>query len=71
MERSSSPGNSFEEAAQSAGGTPDAAPVVGDADAFGQAATHAPQPMHAAASIARSASAFPTGIALPSGAPPV
>jgi hypothetical protein len=33
MERSSSPGNSFEEAAQSAGGTPDAAPVVGDADA--------------------------------------
>ena len=30
------------------------------ADAFGQAATHAPQPMHAAASNARSESCFGT-----------
>ena len=41
------------------------------AEAFGQAATHAPQPMHAAASIARSAFSFGIGIALASGAPPV
>ncbi len=41
------------------------------AEAFGQAATHAPQPMHAAASMARSASSLRTGIALASGAPPV
>ena len=41
------------------------------AEAFGQAATQAPQPMQAAASIARSAFSFGTGIALPSGAPPV
>ena len=41
------------------------------AEAFGQAATQAPQPMQAAASIACSASAFGTGMALPSGAPPV
>src|SRR5213594_1527148 len=39
--------------------------------AFLQAATHAPQPMHAAASIARSESCFGTGIAFPSGAEPV
>src|SRR3954464_8657416 len=32
------------------------------ADAFGQAAAHAPQPMQAAASIARSALCFATGI---------
>ena len=38
---------------------------------FLQAATQAPQPMHAAASIARSASAFGTGIELASGAAPV
>src|SRR6516225_8394462 len=41
------------------------------ADAFLQAATHAPQPMHAAASIDSSAAAFGTGTALASGAPPV
>jgi hypothetical protein len=41
------------------------------ADAFGHIATHAPQPMHAAASIARSDSGLGTGIALPSGAEPV
>ena len=41
------------------------------ADAFGHAATHAPQPMHAAASIARSASCFGTGIEFASGADPV
>jgi len=41
------------------------------ADAFGQAATHAPQPMHAAASIARSASALGTGSVLASAALPV
>ena len=39
--------------------------------AFLQAATQAPQPMHAAASIARSASSLGTGSALASGAPPV
>jgi len=33
MEKSSSPGNSFEETADSAGGKPDTPPVVGDADA--------------------------------------
>src|SRR5438128_4732082 len=41
------------------------------ADALGHAATHAPQPMQAAASMARSAEVFGTGIALPSGALPV
>jgi hypothetical protein len=41
------------------------------ADALGQAATQAPQPMHCAASIAMSACSFGTGIALPSGAEPV
>src|SRR5512140_1754307 len=41
------------------------------AEAFGQAATQAPQPMHAAASIDDSASGLGTGIALPSGALPV
>ena len=46
------------------------APVKSDADAFGHAATHAPQPMQAAASIASSARSFGTAIALPSGAPP-
>src|ERR1700741_145124 len=40
------------------------------AAAFLQAATHAPQPMHAAESIARSETSFEIGIALPSGAPP-
>ena len=39
--------------------------------AFLHAATHAPQPIQAAASIARSAACFGTGIALPSGADPV
>ena len=38
---------------------------------LGQAATHAPQPMHAAASIARSASALGTAIRFASGAEPV
>ena len=33
MERSSSPGNSFEETAASEAGKPDAPPIVGDADA--------------------------------------
>ena len=47
------------------------APANSIADAFGQAATQAPQPMQAAASIARSASSFGTGIALASGAQPV
>ncbi len=41
------------------------------AEAFLQTATQAPQPMHAAASIADSAVGFGTGRALPSGAPPV
>ena len=40
------------------------------AEALGQAATHAPQPMHAAASMARSASGFGTRIALASWAAP-
>jgi hypothetical protein len=47
------------------------APVNNAADAFGQAATQAPHPMHAAASIARSALSLGTGIAFPSGALPV
>ena len=38
---------------------------------FGHAATQAPQPMHAAASIAASATGFGIGIRLASGAPPV
>src|SRR6266404_4463715 len=41
------------------------------ADALGQAATQAPHPMHAAASIARSASRFGTRSELASGALPV
>src|SRR6266571_4900880 len=41
------------------------------AEAFLQTATHAPQPMHAAASIESSAAGLGTGIALASGAPPV
>ncbi len=41
------------------------------AEAFLQAATHAPQPMQAAASIASSAASFGTGTALASGADPV
>jgi len=41
------------------------------AEALGQAATQAPQPMQAAASMARSASVLGTGMALPSGALPV
>jgi hypothetical protein len=40
------------------------------ADALGHAATHAPHPMHAAASIARSASRFGTSTAFASGALP-
>ena len=40
------------------------------ADAFGQAATQAPQPMHAAASKASSATSRPIGIAFASGALP-
>ncbi len=47
------------------------APTNSDADAFLHAATHAPQPMHAAASMAASARSFGTGMALPSGALPV
>ena len=49
----------------------DPALVNSDADAFLQAATHAPQPMHAAASNAASASSFGTRISLASGALPV
>ena len=41
------------------------------ADAFGQAATHAPQPMQAAASNAASDSSLPIGIELASTADPV
>ena len=41
------------------------------AEAFLQAATQAPQPMHCAASMARSAAGFGTGKALASGALPV
>src|SRR5699024_1795679 len=40
-------------------------------DAFGQAATQAPQPIQVAASNARSASVFGTGLAWASGAVPV
>src|SRR5262245_45233375 len=47
------------------------AEVKSDADALGQAATQAPQPMQAAASIARSAFSLGTGRELPSGALPV
>ena len=47
------------------------APVKSMAEAFGQAATQAPQPMQAAASMASSASGFGTGMALASGALPV
>src|SRR5690242_2168904 len=38
---------------------------------FGHAATHAPQPMHAAASIDVSAASFGTGMRFASGAEPV
>src|SRR4029450_4078171 len=38
---------------------------------FGHAATHAPHPMHAAASNAASATTFGTGVRLASAAPPV
>src|SRR3712207_8884538 len=41
------------------------------ADAFGHAAAQAPQPMHAAASMAWSAFGFGTGIEFASGAEPV
>ena len=41
------------------------------AEALGQAATQAPHPMHAAASIARSASRFGTSVEFASGALPV
>ncbi len=47
------------------------AAVKSIAEAFGQAATQAPQPMQAAASMARSAFSLRIGIALPSGALPV
>jgi len=40
------------------------------ADPFGQAAAHAPQPMQAAASIARSASCLGIGVEFASGAEP-
>ncbi len=41
------------------------------AEAFGQAATHAPQPTQAAASMERSAAGFGIRMAFPSGALPV
>ena len=47
------------------------AAVNNDAEAFGHAATHAPQPMHAAASIASSAFCFGIGMLFASCAPPV
>ena len=47
------------------------AEVKSIAEAFGHAATHAPQPMHAAAANARSASSFATGTDAASGADPV
>ena len=47
------------------------APTNRTADAFLQAATHAPQPMQAAESIAASAMSRGTGMLLASGAPPV
>src|SRR5215471_5477541 len=47
------------------------AAVNSEADAFGQAATQAPQPIHAAASMDISAPGFGTRIAFPSGAQPV
>ena len=47
------------------------AAVNNDAEALGQAATHAPQPMQAAASIAASASRLAMRVALASGALPV
>ena len=47
------------------------APVNSMAEALGQAATHAPQPMQAAASKAASAFSFWTGTEWASGAPPV
>jgi len=46
------------------------AAVNNDAEALGHAATQAPQPMHAAESIARSAVDFEIGMSLPSWAPP-
>src|SRR2546423_7861947 len=46
------------------------ADVKSIADAFGQAAAHAPQPMQAAASIERSASDLETGSEFASGAEP-
>ena len=46
------------------------AAVKSIADAFGHAAAHAPQPMHAAASIERSASCLGIGIEFASGADP-
>src|SRR5207237_7036657 len=46
------------------------AAVKSIADAFGHAAAHAPQPMHAAASIERSDACFGTGIEFASGADP-
>ena len=42
-----------------------------DADPFGHAATHAPQPMHAAASIAESAAVFAIAMLFASCAAPV
>ena len=47
------------------------APMKSIAEAFGQAATQAPHPMHSAAWKARSAFCFGTGAALASGAEPV
>ncbi len=47
------------------------APVKSEAEALGQAATQAPQPMQAAASIDISAAGLGTGMALASGALPV
>src|SRR5690554_718525 len=47
------------------------APVKSDAEALGQAATQAPQPMHAAESKARSERSLPIFTALASGLGPV
>ena len=47
------------------------AAVNKDAEPFGHAATHAPHPMHCAASMAVSTSSFGISVALPSTALPV
>ena len=52
-------------------GVPPTFVTVAEFAAFLQAAAHAPQPMHAAASNAASATSFGTGVMFASGAAPV